>query len=76
MLMRDDIWEKIKSMPDDLVKEIGDFVDFLESKRSKREGSQQVCEESDVLGESNMDSYLTELTAYEDMLVRGEIHWK
>ncbi|MBT9149601.1 MAG: DUF2281 domain-containing protein [Dehalococcoidia bacterium] len=77
MLTRDYILEKIKFMPDDLVKEVGDFIDFLELKRQMQGNSRQrIEEERDLLAKSDMGSYLTELTAYEDRLARGEIDWK
>ena len=76
MLSRDDIIEKVKLMPDDLLKEIGDFIGFLESKRRQEEIYFQVREDESSLMESDMNNYLSELVAYEDMLAQGVIQWR
>lgn len=76
MVLRDYIVEKIKSMPDDLVEEVSDFIDFLQSKRRREEIYSQVEKEASSLMESDMSDYLSGLIAYEEMLARGEIQWR
>ncbi|MCK4221320.1 MAG: hypothetical protein KAX25_00510 [Dehalococcoidia bacterium] len=65
MISKDYIVEKIKALPDDKLKEIADFMEFVESKGRKTE-----------LAESDMGDYLGGLCAYEEMLAAGEIKWK
>ena len=65
MISKDYIIEKIKSLPDERVKEIIDFIDFMESREKKGE-----------LAEYGMDNYLNDLTIYENLLSSGGINWK
>lgn len=66
MLSREYVLEKIKSLPDEALEEVVDFIDFLEMKSKK---------EVEVT-ELDMKDYLPQLTAYEELLVRGKIEWK
>ncbi len=77
MLTREYILGKINSMSDEIVEEVGDFIDFLEARRGHQQiYRRRVEEEAGSLTESDMSSYLSELTAYEEMLSKGEIEWR
>ena len=64
MVSRDYIAEKIKALPDDSLKEVLDFIEFLEAKGEFE------------LVEGSMGDYLNQLLTYEDMLAAGKIMWK
>ena len=66
MAIREHIIEKIKSLPEDKLEEIADFVDFLEA---KGKGQSE-------LAEYGMGDYLNQLSAYEDMLFAGKTKWR
>ena len=76
MVRKDYIVEKIKAMPDDLAREVTDFIDFLENKRRWEKIYSHVEKEASSLMESDMADYLSGLVAYEEMLARGEVEWK
>lgn len=40
-IMVDDVYEKLKSAPDDVVLEVHDFVDFVISRRAREKSAQQ-----------------------------------
>lgn len=65
MAIREQLVEKIQSLPEDKLKEIADFIGFLEAKVGQSE-----------LSEHGMEYYLDELSAYEEMLAAGNIEWK
>lgn len=65
MISREYIKDKIESLPDDSLEEILDFIEFLEKKKG---GAR--------LAEYGMESYLNELSSYEEMLADGKINWK
>ena len=66
MLPREYIIEKIKSLPDESLGEVADFIDFLEVKGRRRT----------ELAESDMWDYLGRLSGYEEMLAAGKIRWR
>ena len=66
MAIREHLIKKIKSLPQDKLEEIADFVEFLEA---KRKGQSE-------LAEYGMGDYLNQLSAYEEMLVAGKIKWR
>ena len=57
---------KISQLPESLVQEVNDFIDFLLLKYNS---------ELPQLTESDFSSYLKNLEAYEEKLIRGEIQW-
>mgnify|MGYP001130973818 CR=1 FL=1 len=63
MAIREHLIEKIKSLPQNRVEEIADFVEFLEA---KEKGYPE-------LAEYGMGDYLSQLSAYEEMLATGKI---
>ncbi len=66
MAIREHLIKKIKSLPEDKLEEIADFVEFLEA---KGKGQSE-------LSEYGMGDYLNQLSAYEEMLVAGKINWR
>lgn len=57
---------KISQLPESLVQEVNDFIDFLLLKHNS---------ELPQLTESDFSDYLKNLEAYEEKLARGEIQW-
>ncbi len=57
---------KISQLPESLVQEVSDFIDFLLLKYNS---------ELPQLAESDFSDYLKNLEAYEESLDRGEIQW-
>ena len=51
---------KLRRLPEPLIQEVNDFVDFLLTRREV---------------ESDFSDYLSNLENYEDRLARGEIQW-
>ena len=66
MRTREHLINKIKSLPEDKIGEIADFVEFLEA---KGKGQSE-------LAEYGMGDYLNQLLAYEEMLAAGKIKWR
>lgn len=82
--MHDETIAKIRQLPDFLVQEVNDFVDFLLIKHRNSSGSETLCRsaasstqfaESLEIAESDFSSYLSNLEDYEELLARGEIQW-
>ena len=65
MVTREHLIERIRSLPEDRLKEVTDFIEFLEA---KGKGQSE-------LAEHGMGDYLNQLSAYEEMLAAGEIKW-
>jgi len=59
----DAIIVKLQKLPEPLVQEVNDFIDFLLTKSEMS------------LAESDFSDYLTNLEDYEERLARGEIQW-
>jgi hypothetical protein len=66
MRTREQLIDKIKSLPDDKLDEIADFVEFMETKGKAQS----------ALAEYGMGDYLSQLSAYEEMLAAGKIKWR
>ncbi len=67
---------KIRQLPEPLVQEVNDFVEFLLVKRdSNRAASWAQFTEAMELTESDFSDYLPNLEDYEARLARGEIQW-
>jgi hypothetical protein len=66
MAIREHLIKKIKSLPEDRLGEIADFVEFLEAKGKGQSG----------LEEYGMGDYLNQLSVYEEMLATGKIKWR
>lgn len=65
MAVRERIINKIRSLPEDKLDEIADFIAFLEAKEKTQPD----------LAEYGMGDYLDQLSAYEEMLAAGKIKW-
>lgn len=66
MAIREHLINKMKSLPEDKLEQVADFVEFLEAKGK----------EQSELAEYGMADYLDQLSAYEEMLAAGKIEWK
>lgn len=69
MAVHDITIAKIRQLPDSLVKEVNDFIDFLSFKHN------QEFSDSLEIAESDFSDYLSNLENYEEKLARGEIQW-
>jgi hypothetical protein len=67
---------KINQLPEPLVKQVNDFVDFLMMKQDlqKWELWMQFSESLEI-AESDFSEYLSNLENYEERLAHGEIQW-
>jgi hypothetical protein len=76
MTVYDMTMEKIRQLPESLIQEVSDFVDFLLMKRDNIRWQLwiQFSEGLEIV-ESDMSDYLLNLEDYENRLVRGEIKW-
>ena len=66
MTVHDQTIAKIRQLPESLVQEVNDFVEFLLMKHNR---------ELQEIAESDFSDYLTNLEDYEERLARGEIQW-
>ncbi|MBF0243562.1 MAG: hypothetical protein HQK64_13945 [Desulfamplus sp.] len=76
MSVRDLTMRKIQHLPETLLKEVNDFIDFIFLKQeSSRWELWNNFNESLKLSEQDMSDYLSNLEDYEDRLINGEIKW-
>nr|QNO57782.1 hypothetical protein OHAEDELL_00009 [Methanosarcinales archaeon ANME-1 ERB7] len=67
---------KIRELPEPLIQEVSDFVDFLQMKRDNtRWQLWTLFKEALEIAESDFADYLPNLENYENRLARGEIKW-
>ena len=66
MTVHDETIAKIRQLPESLVQEVSDFVEFLLMKHNR---------ELQEIAESDFSDYLSNLEDYEERLARGEIQW-
>ena len=67
---------KIQELPEPLVQEVNDFIDFLQIKPdSTRWQLWGLFKEALEVTESDFGDYLPNLENYENCLARGEIKW-
>jgi hypothetical protein len=76
MTIQEQAIAKIQELPEPLIQEVSDFIDFLRVKRD-RQHWQLWTHFSEILSlsESDFADYLPNLEAYEDRLARGELQW-
>ncbi|MBW4488392.1 MAG: hypothetical protein KME12_11445 [Trichocoleus desertorum ATA4-8-CV12] len=68
--------DKILQLPEPLLREVNDFVDFLRMKHdSDRWRLWEQFSETTKLSESDFSDYLSNLENYEEQLANGEISW-
>ncbi|MBW4569029.1 MAG: DUF2281 domain-containing protein [Tolypothrix carrinoi HA7290-LM1] len=75
MTVHDRTIGKIRQLPESLVQEVSDFIDFLVWKHSSKDSSLWLDTESLESVESDFSDYLSNLEDYENRLARGEIQW-
>lgn len=77
MLTKEHVLERVISLPEDILKEVDDFIGFLEIKRKEEERQWNwLSMGMNKIEESDFRDYLDGLRNYEDMLAKGEIIWK
>jgi hypothetical protein len=69
MTVQDITIAKIRQLPESLVEEVNDFIDFVTLKYN-----QQFSDFVEI-AESDFSDYLSNLEDYEEKLARGEIKW-
>ncbi|MCC5646297.1 DUF2281 domain-containing protein [Nostoc sp. CHAB 5824] len=76
MSIQDQTIGKIRQMPEALVQEVSDFINFLLMKHSGKNWELWLqFSESVEIVESDFSEYLSNLEDYEERLARGEIQW-
>ncbi|MEH2293648.1 DUF2281 domain-containing protein [Nostoc sp.] len=76
MSIQDQTIGKIRQMPESLLHEVNDFIDFLLMKHSAKNWELWLqFSESVEIVESDFSDYLSNLEDYEERLARGEIEW-
>ena len=76
MTVHDITMAKIRQLPESLVQEVNDFVDFLLMRRdSIRWQLWRQFAEALEIAESDFPDYLLNLEDYENRLARGGIRW-
>jgi len=76
MTLYDTTVSKIDQLPESLVQEVSDFVDFLLMRQdSIRWQKWNQFTETLTLSDADFSDYLSNLEEYEDRLARGEIQW-
>ncbi|MBI2502545.1 MAG: DUF2281 domain-containing protein [Candidatus Latescibacteria bacterium] len=67
---------KLQRLPEPLVQEVNDFIEFLLVKQDETRWQLWThFRENADLTESDLPDYLHSLESYEDSLVRGEARW-
>lgn len=67
---------KIRELPEPLIQEVSDFVDFLQMKSDSTRWQLWILfAEALEIAESDFADYLPNLEDYENRLARGEIKW-
>ncbi|MCP4662631.1 MAG: DUF2281 domain-containing protein [bacterium] len=67
---------KINQLPEPLVQEVSDFIDFLLVKQDQaRWQLWNQFSEAQALADSDIGDYGKNLSEYEECLARGEIRW-
>jgi hypothetical protein len=76
MNIQDKTIAQLRQMPDTLVQEVSDFIDFLIMKHGVNNSELwlQFSESLDIV-ESDFSDYLSNLEDYEERLANGEIKW-
>lgn len=76
MTVHEETIAKIRQLPEPLVQQVNDFVEFLLMRKdSKRAALWMQFTEAMELAESDFSDYLPNLEDYEERLARGEIQW-
>ncbi|MBD1930662.1 MULTISPECIES: DUF2281 domain-containing protein [Cyanophyceae] len=76
MTVYDETIAKIRQLPESVVQEVNDFIDFLQIKKgSDRSSLSMHFTENIEIAKSDFSDYLSNLEDYEERLARGEIQW-
>lgn len=76
MNLHEETIAKINQLPEPLVEEVSDFLDFLLMKRDNTQWQMwKQFAEGMKMAESDFSDYLSNLQEYEERLARGEIQW-
>lgn len=76
MTLQETTFAKIHQLPDSLVKEVHDYVDFLLTRHDfERWEAMQNFMEGRQIAEEGMSTYLSDLEDYETQLEQGRIKW-
>ncbi len=76
MTMYEETIAKIRQLPEPLVQQVNDYIEFLLMRNdSKRVALWMQFSEAMELAESDFADYLPNLEDYEERLARGEIQW-
>ncbi len=68
--------QKINELPESLIQEVNDFIDFIMIKNKTENKQLQISlNESLEIAESDCSDYLINLENYEEKLAKGEIKW-
>jgi len=74
--MHDVTTAKIQQLPEPLVQEVSDFIDFLLMKHDRARWQLWLhFAEALEMAESDFADYLANLEDYEERLARGDIQW-
>ncbi|BAZ13742.1 hypothetical protein NIES4071_55820 [Calothrix sp. NIES-4071] len=73
MKLHEQTISKLQDLPEPLVKEVSEYIDYLVWKHSSQ--NTLSSQESLKLVNSDFSSYLSNLEDYENCLARGEIQW-
>jgi hypothetical protein len=76
MTIHEETIAKIRQLPEPMVSEINDFIDFIILKKDhQKQETLRLFSESIDLAELDLSDYLSNLESYEDSLLQGEIQW-
>jgi len=68
--------QKINELPESLIQEVNDFIDFIMIKNKTENKQLQISlNESLEIADSDYSDYLINLENYEEKLAKGEIKW-
>jgi hypothetical protein len=66
---------KIGQMPEALIREVNDYIDFLLWRDRQNQSTSTASLDSIKMVESNFADYLSNLEEYENRLANGKIKW-
>ncbi len=76
MTVHEETIAKIRQLPEPLVQQVNDFIEFLLVRSdSRRAALWMQFNEALEIAESDFADYLLNLEDYEERLARGEIQW-
>ena len=77
MTIKEQVIEKVRILPNNVAREVDDYIDFLRlKKRVKKSARNLPASAEEVSSETDMSDYLKNLVSYETLLSQGKIRWK